>query len=423
MTRLIRGTFVLLWLLPAVLGCRPMPVEEGHDTKGSNFAQTGFSGDNKQDNLMKKLDGGRDSKWVVQVKYPDNLNFTPDERKQIEQTVKEDIDLWLQPLRDQGYDVVKEVKVTSRRLFTGSDLIVQFASSTHQQKASTTAFKKAGILRRVRTMITMRSDRSGLVGDSLIPGTTNFSRNTLRHEIGHAFGLDDTYDVRARKAVGLHPPSIMSSFYNLFNDKSRLASLTQDDIDSLLIHYKVIHEGADPAYACTHNPELVYDDTIDPAGCVPAKPLLYALKYYEDTDDFVIGDFLEDSRVKANDTDDNKNSALHLALTSNKLNMAASLLAHLGSRIDPTIQNNSGNTALHLAAAKGQGNQVAGILNNLLNNPSVNLALTNSSGMTAYDVALDYNDRVSKLSSSQPAFAANNPTFDKTMLQRLNPSR
>lgn len=412
-----RTTPMVLCLL--IASC--MSVEEsGYDAKGSNVSQqNGFTNSPSQKNLMTKLDGGRDNKWVIHVKYHPSRSFSPEDKAKIEATIEEDINIWLQSLRDKNIDVVKTIEVTSGRVFT-PDLTIEFNPRSRQPKESTTTFEKAA-LRGTRITINMET-QTNLSDDSLIPGTSDYSRNTLRHELGHALGLNDTYDVRTRKATGLHPPSLMSSFYNQFNDSSRLAHLTKDDIDSLLIYYKIIHEGLYPSDACVQISELKYD-LGPPAGCVPSKPLIYAIQYYDDMDDFVIGDLLEDSRVKVNDIDKNKNSALHLALTDNKLNMAEAILSSGGDSVDPSLKNIAGNTVLHLATANGQSNQIAAILDKLIANPNTNLALTNDKGETAYDLALDYNNRINTLKiSGEPTFAASNPVFDDNMLQRLNPN-
>ena len=106
------------------------------------------------------------------------------------------------------------------------------------------------------------------------------AHTTLLHEIGHAFGLLDTYPGRDKVTYGLQPPSVMSCFFD--NDKKY--ALTNDDIKGIQWQYRYyqsnnLKQGIAPVSLTTCPfPDYEYVQTNEGGACRPKHLFMHNLQ-------------------------------------------------------------------------------------------------------------------------------------------------
>ena len=139
-------------------------------------------------------------------------------------------------------------------------------------------------------------------------------KGQLVHELGHAFGMGDTYvnphDREATRSTGgrhqtrgLQPSSVMNSWG--VHPPREMPYITEDNKKGIIWLYKHIYEGQ-PLDDCFF-PEYVFQE--DPAGCIPKHPLIFEVKY---GNPFLTRIFLSnDQTVNVNEQDENGLTALH----------------------------------------------------------------------------------------------------------------
>ena len=139
-------------------------------------------------------------------------------------------------------------------------------------------------------------------------------KGQLVHELGHAFGMGDTYvDPHNREATrstggrhqtrGLQPSSVMNSWG--VHPPREMPYITEDAKKGIIWLYKHVYEGQ-PLNDCFF-PEYVFQE--DPAGCIPKHPLIFEVKY---GNPFLTNIFLrQDRTVDVNEQDENGLTALH----------------------------------------------------------------------------------------------------------------
>ena len=202
------------------------------------------------------------------------------------------LDAWLEPLRgwdklvsDKGAIVSKYVfyKGTVENYDPDPSLLLNQLKNAFltQQPSLKVLFPcKPGRSYYVWTVSAMHTD-SLIVQFDMGEGL-NYALATLTHEMGHAFGLHDTY-VGAGGAsenydtstcgsdaiVGCQPLSAMNVHYKVM--LSHEARLAADDIAGIRYVYRDIHAGE---RSCPD--EYVGEATT--GGCVPKNPLLFAIK-------------------------------------------------------------------------------------------------------------------------------------------------
>ena len=198
--------------------------------------------------------------------------------------------------------------------------------------------------------------------------------NSLVHEIGHAFGLTDTYlgaeiigdplisTGGLKKTAGTQPPSIMSS--HLFVAVGGMTKLGEDDKRAIIWLYKYFFDGLpDDCFLpdgsrsflpqqCNYNflaiddcffPDYVFEE--EPRGCVPKYPLIFEVKHGE----YVLRLLEEDPHIDVNAQDDADMTALHYAVMYEKEEVVKTLLAH--QDIKPLLKDKQGRTPLDIALA------------------------------------------------------------------------
>ena len=175
-------------------------------------------------------------------------------------------------------------------------------------------------------------------------------KHTLVHEIGHTFGLADTYIGRHEEkpststggltsTVGKQPPSLMSihaySFPSLGN-----TYLSEDDKRGIIWLYKLYYEDLQTT-------DCLFADYMSekhPIGCHPKHPLIFETKYGNPKLALMLLD--EDPTIDVNAQDEEGMTALHYATKHGWLEVVQELLAH--QDIKPYLKDKQGRNALQL---------------------------------------------------------------------------
>ena len=169
--------------------------------------------------------------------------------------------------------------------------------------------------------------------------------SSLSHELGHAFGLADTYlSAYIRKGgrstggldktVGTQPSSMMASFS---------PNVGEDDKRGIIYLYKASHEGIETE-DCLFS-DYVYEK--ETYGCRPKHPLIFEAKYSHWLAVFHLLD--EDPTIDVNTQDTTGMTALHHATALDREEVVERLLEH--KDIDPSLRDKQGRTALDIARA------------------------------------------------------------------------
>ncbi len=207
---------------------------------------------------------------------------------------------------------------------------------------------------------------------------TDVSRlmNSIVHEIGHAFGLTDTYlgaeiigdplisTGGFKKTSGTQPASIMSAHLNVVRDG--ITELGEDDKRGIIWLYKYFFDGlTDDCFLpdgsrsflpqqCNYNfleiDDCFFDDYVfqeDPRGCVPKYPLIFETKH--SLPKYVLQLLEEDPTIDINAQDESGMTALHYAVMYEKAEVVKALLDH--EDIKPALKNKQGETPLDIALA------------------------------------------------------------------------
>ena len=277
--------------------------------------------------------------WVIHFSYGDNC--PPEQRNNgaaLTTAVTEALQMWLESLREYtDRPIVNDFRYVLDADRDASDLTVVFHCK--DPRVSTAAVS------RVRPpQIDMRK------GTKV---TRNFME-ALAHEMGHAFGLADTY-IPADKwgkpglskggkdsTKGTQPSSAMSGLPR--NKEGGM--LGKDDKNGVIYLYKVIYEGLSIRNCFFSDYQLEHE----PLGCRPKHPLIFEIKHVSEiTAVFVIR---EDETLDLNARDADGLTALHHAILNAYAEVVEILLAH--PKIKVNIRSNDGRTPAQLARDLGR---------------------------------------------------------------------
>ena len=218
---------------------------------------------------------------------------------------------------------------------------------------------------------------------------TNYSFTTLLHEIGHTFGLADTYTEYTRRGrdhmtdqgihhrtVGTQPIAVMGPSYLLNYPSYDDVKITEDDAQGIRWLYIYLHVNKLSLNTCPadyiaehYSYDIAYrhsNTTIKgvekhSVACTPKYPLIFAIRTRNySTARAIINNPLY---TKVNDRDEDGNTALHYAVVSSPLGFVEALLNNFKSTIDLNITNNKGVTA-HEAARNGKRQEIINLLDN-----------------------------------------------------------
>ena len=277
--------------------------------------------------------------WNISYGYADDC---PAEARNNDEALTEAItdvlQMWLQPLREYtDRPIVNDFRYVLDADRDASDLTVIFHCD---ERRKSSAFVFVGEI----PQIDMRKG-------------TKVTRNfivVLAHEVGHAFGLADTY-IKVEKwgdpqldkggldsTKGTQPSSIMMGT----SGHREEGMLGTDDKNGVIWLYKVVHEGLSIKNCFFPDYELENP----PLGCVPKRPLIFELKHGIEVR--VLRMLKQDENLDLNARDADGMTALHHAILNAYTEVVESLLAHPKIRVN--IRGNDGRTPAQLARDMGR---------------------------------------------------------------------
>ena len=273
--------------------------------------------------------------WNISYSYADDC---PAEQrnndKALTEAITEVLQMWLEPLREYSKKpIVSDFRYLLDADRDASDLTVVFHCDERRvSTASVSRVKPPQIDLREGTKV-----------------TRNFVA-TFVHEMGHVFGLADTYipgdrwgDPQLDKGgldstKGTQPASIMS--VNSIHKDGRPV-LGRDDKNGIVYLYKVVHEGLSIRDCFFPNYKLENP----PLGCVPKYPLIFELKHGIEVR--VLRMLKQDETLDRNARDADGMTALHHAVIEGYTRVVEALLAE--DTITVNIFNNARRTPAQLA--------------------------------------------------------------------------
>lgn len=280
--------------------------------------------------------------WTISYRYATECKAADRQDKILEEAITTALQAWLQPLRElqTARPIVNDFRYKKNADLASSNMRITFYCTHGKSQAWVHTLSPPDI--------TMR--RGVVVNDEL--------RHALAHEIGHAFGLADTYVGRVENVgklvvnkpstttgglndtVGTQPVSVMSHSVS-FPRGNREGYLREDDKRGIVWLYKAFHEGLqiDDCFF----PEYVYEE--EPAGCRPKHPLIFQIKYGRPGVAF--RPLNEDPEIDINAQDADGFTALHYVVMYEEEEVVQRLLAH--QDIKPELRNKQGRRALDIA--------------------------------------------------------------------------
>ena len=274
--------------------------------------------------------------WDVAYSYGDDC--LPEERNNAEAltaAVTEALQMWLQPLRDYAKrPIVADFRYRLNADRRAVDLSVIFYCKLGQSSV--------GVGPGAPPEINMRD------GVQVTPAFMSF----LVHEMGHTFGLADTYlrgvdwgnpelDKGGRDATkGTQPSSIMAGDTHTRDG----GMLGRDDKNGIIWLYKATYEGLGLRDCFFPDYELEED----PLGCRPKYILIFALKHGVEVHAILI--LKQDEGLDVNQRDEDGMTALHHAVLNKYTRVVRVLLQRADLKY---YKNNDGQTPLQLATQLG----------------------------------------------------------------------
>ena len=259
--------------------------------------------------------------------------------------ITESLQVWLQPLRERYPNKVFTDDFIFVRLpdvakclehleiYEQMDLVITFECQR--------AISRAVIAGRITPRICMRQG-SDINDRHFI--------NTLAHELGHTFGLDDTY---ARGPVstggltvteGKQPSSIMAGLPGAAQ-RRQFPYLKEDDENGIIYLYKYYHEDypKDDCFFPDYVPVKARLKTLQ--ACEPRYPLIHEVRYASEV--FVEQILRDDPTLELNGQDSSGFTALHHAVQRGNIKVVEVLLAQAG--IKANLLNTHKRTPAQLA--------------------------------------------------------------------------
>ena len=283
--------------------------------------------------------------WDIAYRYGDEC--PPEERnndKALTAAVTEALQMWLQPLRDYAKrPIVADFRYLLDAGLHAGDLSITFHCKRGQSGA---AVSRGG-----RPHISMRN------GVQVTPAFMS----VLVHEMGHTFGLADTYlrgvdwgkpelDKGGPDSTkGTQPSSIMAGASGFHRDGGMLG---RDDKVGIVWLYKRRYEGLGLRDCFFPDYELEKE----PLGCRPQYPLIFALKHGAEVQAIIV--LRDDEGLDVNVRDADGMTALHHAVLNKYTRVVTALLQRADLRY---YKNNDGQTPLQLATAFGF-NEIAALI-------------------------------------------------------------
>ena len=358
---LMVGLGVWLWL-------GALPATEGFLTYDHHVTKPHLK--RKANNLIRRV---HKAEWVIGYRYMDNC--PPKSRNNgqaIEEAITTSLRAWLKPVRE---------------LNTGKPVVDEFRY-VHKLEIDKDDFKLYDL--RIYFYCDLGKSHAGVLADEDRPPALLMRRGTfvndqfayvLLHEIGHAFGLLDTYvrpeltleELRVSRGgidrtIGHQPGSVMSG-HNV--PRPLPTRISQDDANGIIWLYKFYHENL-PLEDCVF-PD--YELEKSPDGCRPKSPLIFEIKHGRE--DLAIRVINDDENTDINAKDGDGMTALQYAIIKGYPELIAKLLAH--QDIEVNIKDGNGLTALHHAVLQRSESAVKG----LLAHEGIDANIKDGNGLTA----------------------------------------
>ena len=324
----------------------------------------------KINNLIRRV---HKAEWVIGYRYTDNC--PPKSRnngKAIEETITTALRAWLKPVRE---------------LNTGKPVVDDFRYVPHLVFPLTDAELKLYDLA-IEFYCDFGTSHALVGADDAVPPLLKMHRGTfvddqfagvLLHEIGHTFGLLDTYTRPPAvskgglaKTIGHQPASVMS---NINYPPPRPTRVSQDDANGIVWLYKFYHENL--ALEDCIFPD--YELEKSPDGCRPKYPLIFEIQHggEEIGERLALRVIREDENTDINAKDGNGMTALQYAVIKGYPELVAKLLAF--ENIELNSQDGNGLTALHHAFLQRSESTVKA----LLAHAGIDVDIKDGSGLTA----------------------------------------
>ena len=371
------------WLV--VIGC--YPDEEKSDTEF--IAMTQVYESMEGDFLIKK---SHQSKLIIDVGFMGNKNCGLDNNylEGLNRAIEQSLQVWFSPLKtrkDIDRAIVdnfvfrqKNVKTEDkiwedtewkgydywsyREVFDGidendlADLAVVFHCETGTPSfAAFYEIPTVHLFQPSGDQWVLATDQRGWVnGVSRINGKQGYRKEIIHHEIGHAFGLGDTYARMGfnstttristdgdKETGGSQPLSVMGGSRWVKIDSSGKLQLFDDDVAGINWLYDFYLKKNIKPTDCPD--DYTYEETTK--GCRPSYPLIFVVKQ---NNSFAIRRLLDfNDTIDIDEQDTLGNTALHYAAYSKTLH-GDNLYKFLVSRgANGQIKNNSGRTAFAIA--------------------------------------------------------------------------
>ena len=363
-------THLCLTLALAVYLClSPLPATQGFITY-DHFNPTVRR---KMNNLIRRV---HKAEWVIGYVYTDNC--PPKSRNNgqaIEEAITTSLRAWLQPVRElnTGKPVVDDFRYVHKLEivladFKLYDLRIYFFCD----------FGKSGAL------VSANEARTPAIQMHRGTVVDNHFKASLLHEIGHCFGLLDTYlrpilgeefqvsGGGLGRTIGHQPASVMSG---LNAPRPLPTRISQDDANGIVWLYKFYHENL--ALEDCIFPD--YELEKSPDGCRPKSPLIFEIKHGDEN--LAIKVIREDENTDINAKDETGATALDYALAKGYNRLVDRLVAHRG--FDVNVRNVEGSTPLSWAAKRGN----YGLTERLLKHRAIDVNIGAPDGTTPLKVA------------------------------------
>ena len=292
------------------------------------------------DNLNTMIKRVHEQRWTIHYSYGDNC---PAEKRNndaaLTAAISKALQTWLQPLRDYAQKpLVNDFRYQLNSDWNAADFgIIFHCDIGGGSRAPILTDKAPGIIMQKGTQV------------------VEHFMATLLHEMGHIFGLADTYVPRANRGKpglskggldatkGTQPASRMSGYSKRRDGNVEL--LGKDDKNGIVWLYKHIYENQ-PLKDCFF-PDYEFEDS--PTGCRPKYPLIFELKHGSNVNNgWLAGRIIEeDESLDVNAQDSHGMTALHYAVLYELDEVVEKLLAH--QDIKPFLRNEQGHSALRLA--------------------------------------------------------------------------
>ena len=327
----------------------------------------------KINNLIRRV---HKEQWVIGYRYMDNCPPAARNNGQaIEEAITTSLQAWLKPVHDlnPGKPVVDDFRFVPNYVIKEDaevklyDLRIIFFCDLGESAA----------------LVIAREDFTPEI--QLHRGTVvdNHFKASLLHEIGHTFGLLDTY-VRnipgeefqvsrggLGRTIGHQPASVMSG---LNAPRPLPTRISQDDANGIVWLYKFYHENL-PLEDCIF-PDYELENS--PDGCRPKYPLIFEIKHGDENLALkVIG---TDDNTDINAKDGNGSTALDYALAKGYDRLVGRLASHPDFDVNARVE---GSTTLFWAAKRGD----YGLTEQLLKHRAIDVNIRNADGTAPLKVA------------------------------------